>query len=182
MTPLEILEQQAYDEGVNVIEMDMSGTRIKGLYCDSNIALDKNIETSAEKACVLAEELGHHYTTVGNILDQSDASNRKQECQGRLWAYDKQVGLVGLVNAYKAGCQSAYEAAEFLGVSESFLREAIERYRGKYGKCTTIDNYVVVFDPCVAVIELTSYAPEIDNLSSYEKALIELRLKSYRET
>ena len=154
MTPLEILEQQAYDEGVNVIEMDMSGTRIKGLYCDSNIALDKNIETSAEKACVLAEELGHHYTTVGNILDQSDASNRKQECQGRLWAYNSRIGLLGLISAYKAGCQSAYEAAEFLGVAENFLREAIERYRGKYGVRVMVDNYIVYFEPCVAVLEI----------------------------
>lgn len=156
MTPLEILEQQAYDEGVNVIEMDMSGTRLKGLYCDSNIALNKDIETSVEKACILAEELGHHHTSVGNILDQSDPGNRKQECQGRLWAYNKQIGLLGLVNAYRAGCQSAYEAAEFLGVAESFLREAIERYRGKYGICATVDNYIVYFEPCIAVLEINN--------------------------
>ena len=35
------------------------------------------IET--EKACVLAEELGHHYTTVGDIIDQKESENRKQE-------------------------------------------------------------------------------------------------------
>ena len=38
-----------------------------------------------EKASVLAEELGHYYTTVGNILDQEDAGNRKQEHKARTW-------------------------------------------------------------------------------------------------
>lgn len=37
----------------------------------------------AEKACVLAEELGHHYTAVGDIIDQSYYSNRKQELRGK---------------------------------------------------------------------------------------------------
>ena len=42
--------------------------------------------TDIEKSCVLAEELGHYYTTVGDILDQSDDGNRKQERRARLWA------------------------------------------------------------------------------------------------
>ena len=43
--------------------------RIKG----KNIYLRKGMD-STEKACVLAEELGHtHHTTVGNILDMSDS-------------------------------------------------------------------------------------------------------------
>ena len=45
--------------------------RIKGLYSDGTIAISTDMKTDAEKACVLAEELGHHYTTYGNILDQS---------------------------------------------------------------------------------------------------------------
>lgn len=35
--------------------------------------------TNVEKACVLAEGLGHYYTTVGNILNQSSTANHKQE-------------------------------------------------------------------------------------------------------
>lgn len=49
-----------------------------GLYSDGCIWINKNM-TTTEKRCVLAEELGHHYTTVGDILDQSDIGNRKQE-------------------------------------------------------------------------------------------------------
>ena len=47
-----------------------SGTRIKGLYCDGYIAINKDIETETERACILAEELGHYYTSSGDIIDQ----------------------------------------------------------------------------------------------------------------
>ena len=60
-----------------LIEADMSNLIVKekplinndGLISGNRIAIRKNIATTTEKACVLAEELGHHYTTTGNILD-----------------------------------------------------------------------------------------------------------------
>lgn len=124
-----------------------------GLISGKRIAIRKNITTHTEKACVLAEELGHHYTTSGNILDQSKVENRKQEFRARMWAYNKQIGLIGIVNAWKHGCRSQYETAEFLGVTEEFLRDSIAAYRSKYGQCCCVDNYAVYFEPGLAVVE-----------------------------
>ena len=98
--------------------------RIKG----NRIAIKKDLPTQTEKACVLAEELGHFYTSTGNILDMSNTSNRKQELRARLWAYNKQIGLRGLIDCYKANCKSIHEMAEYLDVTEEFLLEAIECY------------------------------------------------------
>lgn len=122
--------------------------RIKG----NRIAIKADM-TTTEKACVLAEELGHYYTTAGNILDQSDPQNRKQELRARLVAYNKMVGLLGIIKAYKKRCQNLSEMADYLNVSESFLNEALERYRMKYGCKVEIDNYIVLFEPQLAVIE-----------------------------
>lgn len=122
--------------------------RIKG----NNIYLRKDM-TTTEKACVLAEELGHHYTTVGNILDQSKTENRKQERRARLWAYKRAFDLVDLVSAYKHGCRNRYEIAEYLEVTESFLQEALDTYKEKYGPYTKVDRYVVYFEP-LGVLEL----------------------------
>ena len=122
--------------------------RIKG----NRIAIKKDIPTT-QKACVLAEELGHHYTTVGNILDQSKAENRKQERRARLWAYKRAFDLVDLVSAYKHGCRNRYEIAEYLEVTESFLQEALDTYKEKYGPYTKVDRYVVYFEP-LGVLEL----------------------------
>ena len=83
----------------------------------------------------------------------SDPKNRKQERQARLWGYNKLIGLTGIVNAYKRGCQDIHEMAEFLDVTEEYLKEAIDCYRNKYGVCTTIDNYTVFFIPYLTVME-----------------------------
>lgn len=141
-----------YDDKICVIEKHFK-SKAKGLCKGSKIGISKDIETSAEKTCVLAEELGHHHTSVGNILDLSEVQNRKQERQARLWAYNKQIGLLGLVRAYEHSCSSAHEIAEFLEVTEEFLHEAIECYRNKYGICANIDNYTIYFIPQLTVMK-----------------------------
>lgn len=118
------------------------------------IGISKNADTSIKKSCLLAEELGHFYTSTGNILDQKDSTNRKQEYRARLWSYDKQIGLQGIVSAYKARCMNKSDIAEHLGVTEGFLKEAIECYRHKYGLAIKLDNYVIGFEPSLYVIEM----------------------------
>ena len=145
----------AKSQNIKVYEKyDFSGTRIKGLYCDGNIALSKDLHTEAEKKCVLAEELGHYETAVGDITDQSLTSNRKQELRGRLIAYNKMVGLMGFIDAYQHHCHDLHEMAEYLDVTDAFLSETIDCYRAKYGSYAKLDNYVVYFEPNIGVLEL----------------------------
>lgn len=129
--------------------LPISKGRIKG----NRVAIRKGM-TESEKACILAEELGHYYTAVGDIIDQSTVENRKQEMYGRVWAYNKQVGLTGLINAYRNHCQNAHEVAEYLNVTDEFLADSLNYYKSKYGCCTQVDNYVIFFEPNIAVMEL----------------------------
>lgn len=153
MNNYELLLEEAKTTGLIVKEKPLlsSDGRIKG----SRIAIRKDIETSKEKACVLAEELGHHHTTVGNILDQTVIGNRKQERQARLYAYEKLIGLERLIEAFESGCRTRYEAAELLGVTEAFLQEAIDCYRDKYGVSKRIGKYLIYFIPNFGVLKLT---------------------------
>ena len=113
---------------LNIVEMDLSEiSGLKGLYYAGNIAIEKNL-SSTEKSCVLAEELGHHYTTYGNIMDQKDIQNRKQELRARLYGYDMQIGLIGIIECYKHHCRSLYEMAEYLQVTEEYLQEQFHEY------------------------------------------------------
>ena len=148
----EALLDEANDIGLTVKEKPLkyNNGRIKG----SRIAIRQDITTTAEKSCVLAEELGHYYTTVGHILDQSKPESRKQERQARLWAYNKQIGLIGLVRAFEHGCQNRFEIAEYLEVTEEYLEECISCYRDKYGVYTTVDNYIIYFIPNLVVVEM----------------------------
>lgn len=148
----ETLLKEADSLGLIVKEKPLryNNGRIKG----NRIAIRKDIETTAEKACVLAEELGHYYTAVGDIIDQSSTGNRKQEMQGRILAYNKQVGLRGIIDAYLHNCQNLFETAEYLGVTEEFLNDSLTYYTNKYGVCTQVDNYVIFFQPNIGVMEL----------------------------
>lgn len=123
--------------------------RIKG----RRIAIKKNL-TVKEKKCVMAEELGHYYTGSGDILDQSSVSNRKQEMRGRAFAYNRLIGLMGIVDSYNHHCQSLSESAEYLDVTEEFLNDALKYYKSKYGKFAAVDNYVIFFEPTISVLEL----------------------------
>lgn len=152
MNKYEELLEIANEENISVFEnYDLSGTRLKGLYCDGNIALSKELQTSSEKQCILYEELGHHYTTVGNILDQSKTSNRKQERLARLWAYQHALNLSDLISAYKKGNRNRYEIAEYLNITEQFLQDALDTYKEKYGTYTIVDDYILYFEPLGAL-------------------------------
>ena len=52
----ELLEEAAA-QNISVDENFPFHGNLKGLYVDQNIALSDQLETSAEKACILAEEL-----------------------------------------------------------------------------------------------------------------------------
>jgi len=148
----EALLNEAQHQGVDVHEKSMS-SRIKGLYADGVVWINCRISRASKKTCILAEELGHHHTSAGNIMDLTDIRNRKQELRAREWAYRRLVPLEKIVEAYRAGVSNRHELAEYLGVTEEFLQAALKRYREKYGTYAMVDKHIVYFDP-LAVAEL----------------------------
>lgn len=143
---------EADREGLTVKEKPLQSAdgRIKG----KRIAIREDIPTLCQKSCVLAEEIGHYYTAAGNIIDIQDVRNIKQEQKGRIWAYDKMIGLIGIIKAYERHCLNRNEMAEFLDVTEEFLQDALNYYKQKYGVFTVLDHYVIYFDPCLSIVEM----------------------------
>jgi len=143
------LQCVAERKGIYLYEQALS-PKIKGLYADDTVCINKN-QTNVEKACALAEEIGHHETSNGNILDLADIRNRKQELRARQWAYYCMIPLDRIVQAYLDHISGRYGLAEYLGVTEEFLQAAIDRYTEKYGIFVTVDQYVICFDPLYVV-------------------------------
>ncbi|MBU3145764.1 hypothetical protein [Clostridium sp. CF012] len=143
---------------VKVKEVDFSKNdflnNLKGLYKNSKIAIDSNIELAKEKTCVLAEELGHHYTSCGNILDNCELSSIKQEKRARNWGYEKLVGIVDILNAYNTGARNRCEMAEYINVTEDFLDASIQHYKEKYGTYYEIDNYLIILEPSLGIVKM----------------------------
>lgn len=119
----------------------------KGVYKNKQIIIDKKITTISEKKCILAEELGHHHTTAGNIIDQSKVDNRKQELRARRWAVKRLIRVEQFIDAFEAGVRNKAELAEFLDVTEEFIETALDHFKGIYGYSHTIGEYTIFFSP-----------------------------------
>lgn len=143
MNSYDFLLSEADDLNIITKEKNLysSDGRIKG----NKIAIRKGL-TTTEKVCTLAEELGHYHLTVGNILDQTNLNNSKQEHVARMWSYNKLIGLQGFIDAFEHHCINLYETAEYLGVTEEFLIETINAYMHKYGSYIKHKEYIIEFN------------------------------------
>ncbi len=159
----EVIGMDAYDDlldeasrhDVDVYERyKMKSPRIKGFYVDDTVLLSSQIRSRREGSDILAEELGHYYTSAGDITDPQSMDARRQELRARLWAYNHRIGLRGIISSVNRGCSSLYEMAEYLGVTDKFLADALEAYHHKYGQYVEIDNYVVFFEPKLSVLKI----------------------------
>ena len=98
-----------------------------GLYADGCVWINKDMSAN-KKVCILAEEIGHYETTSGDILDQTDTGNRKQELIARKWAYEKLIPVEAIQTAIDNGYTEIWNIAEFLEVDEAFLKDALQYY------------------------------------------------------
>lgn len=149
----DFLLNEASKEGIFIDESISLTEELKGLYIDGNIALSKHLNTTNEKKCILAEELGHYHTSYGDITDLSIASNRKQELVARAWAYNKLINLNDLISAYIQGCQSRYDIASYLEVTEEFLLDFLEYLKCKHGTHIEVGKYTIFLDPELGIFK-----------------------------
>lgn len=113
-----------YENEVTVEEYDM---RTEGFYFDEHILIKNGLST-IRKTCILAEEIGHHFTSVGDILDQNDIDNQKQEHKARVWAYQKLLPLENVHLVAMQGYTEPWQMAEYFDLDEEFVRAALKYY------------------------------------------------------
>ena len=133
----------ASNNGFEIVEKNFKSDA-KGLCKGKKIGIRKDM-SDTEKACVLAEELGHYYTSVGNILDQNNVNNKKQELVARRWATNILLCPADLIEACRAGNEYISDIAEYLGVTSEFLIDAINVFSAKYGPVYSDGEYEIRF-------------------------------------
>ncbi|MBD7912023.1 MULTISPECIES: ImmA/IrrE family metallo-endopeptidase [Clostridium] len=143
---------KATNDNVDILEVSFKG-KAKGYYSDGVIAIDNKIETNTEKKCILAEELGHFYTSTGDILDNSILS-KKKESIARRWACEKLITLSHLTSAFKDGITNKSDLANYLDVTPHFLDLTLEYYKRRYGTHVKLNNYIIFFEPNLGILKL----------------------------
>lgn len=139
----ELLDKHNY---LTVIETDKLPSFQSGMYFNNQIYINSN-RSEVVKLETLAEEIAHHKLTYGDITDQSKFNNRKFEGYARRYAMEQIISLQGIVDAFKNDCRNLYEIALFFEVSKSYVLDAIEHYKMKYGLSTYFNGHVIKFEP-----------------------------------
>lgn len=146
MSLYEELQSYAYEKGIKIIEADLGIDKPFGK-CIGHIIIINNRVTKSEKLSVLSEELAHFNLTIGDITDQSNSNNRKQELIARRFSYEKLITPEKLIDSILSGIDNIYDLAEKLEVTEKVLIESIKHYKRKYGVYYVWKNYLLTFEP-----------------------------------
>lgn len=166
MTKYEKLLIKAEKEGVEVIEVDLCTKKKCGKYLsndEENIIVINSNMTDIEKHEILAEELGHHHTTHGNIINLDDIRNKKLELIARRDGYKILVEPVDIVEAMKHGASNIYELAEYVNVSIDTFYEIIDDFKKQYGLGILVGNYYIQLEPSFGIYR------DIDGLFDYNR-------------
>lgn len=139
--------QKADDIGLSVVESVPFESQAKGLICGDCIGLNQNIETTAEKTCVLAEEVIHSQINVGNIRDQRLSVNSWQENKARRILHRNLADIRTIAYFLKIGCKDLNEIADKMDITEELLSEAISGYKEEYGIFIPLEDDVLYFEP-----------------------------------
>ena len=140
------LEDEIYSNGIEVITYDFKSNNIKAMCSNNLIAISPKVTDTREKICILAEELAHIKINTGDISD-----NQKEELKARRIAYKSLIGLKDIISSFLNGCTNVYEMANFLEVTETFLKEALQWYKSKYGISTVYEDYEIKFIPNLSI-------------------------------
>lgn len=133
MIKLDLLFKVAEDENV-VIEYIKLPRNILGLYYKGpdlppSIGINRNIVNDSPLfTSVLAEELGHHFTTVFDTSAECFSYRdklliNKVENLALRWATNFVIPNKELVQALKAGITTVYDLAEYFTVTEDFIKQ-----------------------------------------------------------
>ncbi|HBJ1648229.1 TPA: ImmA/IrrE family metallo-endopeptidase [Clostridium botulinum] len=119
-------------ENIILEEINLTSTMSDGIYIKiphfpPTIGINKSIVNNTSKyISVLSEELGHHFTTLGNLTKESLSYSHKliknkKELKARLWAANFLITDNDFVHALNNCIISIHEMAEYFNVSEEII-------------------------------------------------------------
>ena len=77
----------------------------------------------------------------GDIASGDSEADKKQEALARSKAIERTVTLDRLIHCYFSHAWSLEEVADYFGVTEKYVQQAIQNYRNKYGLVFRYNGY-----------------------------------------
>lgn len=130
-------------ESIKVHITNKLGNGVDGIYLDvpgmpKIIGLNKQIMSNTPYArCVFAEELGHHYTTVGECVPKEyycyadRIAIYKAEYKALRWAANYLIPEHSLLDALRDNICEVWELAEHFNVTEDMVKLRVKLFKGE---------------------------------------------------
>lgn len=125
---------------------------------NGNVVIDGRLNYYIQNG-ILAEELGHHATSFGDITHYKgkrfslDAA--RQEIRARRYGIKLIMPLERLIDCYKKGFWGdVYDICLHLEIDRTYFQEAIADYKKQFGSYVEYDGYLIEFEP-LDIKELT---------------------------
>lgn len=164
MNKLNQLLELAKKENIDIHYLDIKDIGILGLYIKNEglpptIFLDNSIKNDKYKLIeVLSEELGHHFTSIGNSVNNINTYRSKLDigkCENKAtkWATNFLVSEDDIIQVVNNNITCIYEVADKIGVPIDILikkfeylskiKQMIDLKNGKYLVLTNLPNLII---------------------------------------
>lgn len=151
------------EENIILEEVNFNQSNIEGIYfkvpgLSPTIGIHKNIVTDTRKyISVLAEELGHHFTSIGDLSAECVTYNQKinkskQEKRARIWAANYLISDEEINRAIIQNIGNIYALSIHFNVTEEIIKYkllSIYLKEDKYNNIRlSIQDKEVTYDYC----------------------------------
>lgn len=132
MTTYEHLEQFATNLGIIICtDYLRNDDPVDGMYIGFDgfgyVIFINRHRSQARRTVALAEELGHHFQSTGDIAALNSIQARKQELLGRRWSYDQLLPPDTALEYLKKG-GTPWDLAEDTNLPDDFVDEALRHH------------------------------------------------------
>lgn len=132
VTPLTLTDLYDIADSNNVSVYHFPLYPLKSISTPGNIGIDVDqIKTSIDEKEHLAHELGHCMKYAFYTGSSPYELRSQKEYRANKWAIEHLVPYHLLVTTIKNGLVSSWELSEYFGVSESFMKKALDFYSNK---------------------------------------------------
>ena len=114
-----------------ILDEDLKISKTSGIYINVPginpiIGINKNVSTEKEYYSILAEELGHHFKTIGNLIKKETSYignilKQKEELKAKLWASNFFISDEEFVQAILDCSNNIYTLSEKFNVTEEII-------------------------------------------------------------
>lgn len=118
-----------------ILDEELKIQKTSGIYINTHginptIGISKNVSNDKEYYSILAEELGHHFKTIGNLIKQEtsyieNVLKQKEELKAKLWASNFFISDEEFIQAILDCSNNIYTLAEKFNVTEEIINYKI---------------------------------------------------------